>query len=157
MLIGRDNPGDISLRVGEEGHLDLFPAGPVPPNPSELLSSEKMNEFKQYLDANYDVIIMDTPPNGIVSDAQLLQPWANMSLVITRFRQTIREQVNDIENWYNAGQFKPMGILLNGVTVKGYYGYKYSYYYTKRKYGYKYYSGDNVEMIDEVKSQNSKP
>jgi hypothetical protein len=35
-----------------------------------------------------------------------------------------------------------MGILLNGVTVKGYYGYKYSYYYTKRKYGYKYYSGE---------------
>jgi tyrosine-protein kinase Etk/Wzc len=149
MLIGRDNPGDISLRVGEEGHLDLFPAGPVPPNPSELLSSEKMNEFKQYLDTNYDVIIMDTPPNGIVSDAQLLQNWANMSLIITRFRQTLREQVKDIEDWYNAGQFKPMGILLNGVTVKGYYGYKYSYYYTKRKYGYKYYSGDNVEMDEE--------
>ena len=149
MLIGRDMPDGIALRVGEEGHLDLFPAGPVPPNPSELLSSEKMNEFKRYLDVNYDVIIMDTPPNGIVSDAQLLQPWANMTLVITRFRQTLREQVKDIEDWYNVGQFKPMGILLNGVTVKGYYGYKYSYYYTKRKYGYKYYSGDNVEMEDE--------
>jgi Mrp family chromosome partitioning ATPase len=110
-----------------------------------------MNEFKQYLDTNYDVIIMDTPPNGIVSDAQLLQNWANMSLIITRFRQTLREQVKDIEDWYNAGQFKPMGILLNGVTVKGYYGYKYSYYYTKRKYGYKYYSGDNVELLDEEK------
>lgn len=141
-LIGKNEFSEISLRVGDEGHLDLFPAGPVPPNPSELLSSERMNEFKAYLDAHYDVIVMDTPPNGIVSDAQLMQHWANITLVLTRFRQTLREQVKDVEDWYNAGQFKPMGILLNGVTVKGYYGYKYSYYYTKRKYGYKYYSGE---------------
>jgi capsular exopolysaccharide synthesis family protein len=149
MLIGRNNPEEVALRVADEGHLDLFPAGPVPPNPSELLSSDKMNEFKAYLDANYDVIVLDTPPNGIVSDAQLLQHWANITLVLTRFRQTLREQVKDIEEWYQAGQFKPMGVLLNGVTVKGYYGYKYSYYYTKRKYGYKYYSGDNVKMTEE--------
>jgi capsular exopolysaccharide synthesis family protein len=141
-LIGKNNFEEIALRVGDEGHLDLFPAGPVPPNPSELLSSDRMNEFKTYLDANYDVIVMDTPPNGIVSDAQLLQQWAQITLVLTRFRQTLREQVKDIEDWHNAGQFKPMGIILNGVTVKGYYGYKYSYYYTKRKYGYKYYSGE---------------
>ena len=140
-LIGKNEAADIALRVSEEGHLDLYPAGPVPPNPSELLSSERMNDFKAYLDANYDVIVMDTPPNGIVSDAQLLQGWSNINLIVTRFRQTLREQVKDIEDWHNAGHFKPMGVLLNGVTVKGYYGYKYSYYYTKRKYGYKYYSG----------------
>jgi len=144
-LIGKNEVADIALRVSEEGHLDLYPAGPVPPNPSELLSSERMNDFKAYLDANYDVIVMDTPPNGIVSDAQLLQGWSNINLIVTRFRQTLREQVKDIEDWHNAGHFKPMGILLNGVTVKGYYGYKYSYYYTKRKYGYKYYSGGETE------------
>ena len=144
-LIGKNEVADIALRVSEEGHLDLYPAGPVPPNPSELLSSERMNDFKAYLDANYDVIVMDTPPNGIVSDAQLLQGWSHINLIVTRFRQTLREQVKDIEDWHNAGHFKPMGILLNGVTVKGYYGYKYSYYYTKRKYGYKYYSGGETE------------
>ncbi|MBU6158742.1 MAG: polysaccharide biosynthesis tyrosine autokinase [Bacteroidetes bacterium] len=142
VLIGKNDPSEIPIRISDDGHLDLFPAGPIPPNPSELLSSEKMNEFKTYLDANYDIIIMDTPPNGIVSDAQLLQDWTNITLVITRFRQTLREQVRDIEEWHNAGQFKPMAIIFNGVTVKGYYGYKYSYYYTKRKYGYKYYSGE---------------
>jgi tyrosine-protein kinase Etk/Wzc len=146
-LIGKNEAADIALRVSEEGHLDLYPAGPVPPNPSELLSSERMKDFKAYLDANYDVIVMDTPPNGIVSDAQLLQGWSHINLIVTRFRQTLRDQVKDIEDWHNAGQFKPMGILLNGVSVKGYYGYKYSYYYTKRKYGYKYYSGDNVEEV----------
>jgi capsular exopolysaccharide synthesis family protein len=144
-LIGKNEVSEIALRVSEEGHLDLYPAGPVPPNPSELLSSERMKDFKAYLDANYDVIVMDTPPNGIVADAQLLQGWSHINLIVTRFRQTLRDQVKDIEDWHNAGQFKPMGILLNGVTVKGYYGYKYSYYYTKRKYGYKYYSGGETE------------
>lgn len=140
ILIGKTNPGDVTFRIQDDGILDLFPAGPVPPNPSELMSLDRMQEFKAYLDQHYDVVIMDTPPNGIVSDAQLLQPWADITLVITRFRLTVREQVREIEEWYQGGMFQPMGILFNGVSVSGYYGNKYSYYYHKRKYGYKYYS-----------------
>ncbi len=142
VLIGKSELADSVFRIQEEGHLDLFPAGPIPPNPSELLSSEYMNDLKTYLDQNYDVIIMDTPPNGIVADAQLLQGWSDITLLVTRFRLTVREQVKEIEEWYQAGMFKPMGIIFNGVSIKGYYGNKYGYYYAKRKYGYKYYSSE---------------
>ncbi len=147
-LIGKSELTASVFRIQEEGHLDLFPAGPVPPNPSELLSSPHMDDLKNYLDQNYDVIIMDTPPNGIVADAQLLQGWSDLTLVVTRFRLTVREQVKEIEEWYQAGMFKPMGIVFNGVSVSGYYGYKYGYYYAKRKYGYKYYSTEVGEIDD---------
>lgn len=141
-LIGKTSITEGVFRVQEEGHLDLFPTGPIPPNPSELMSSPAMQELKDYLDANYDVVIMDTPPNGIVADAQLLQSWTDITLVLTRFRLTVREQVREIEEWHQSGIFPTMGVILNGVQVRGYYGNKYSYYYTKRKYGYKYYSTD---------------
>ncbi|MFY7880422.1 MAG: GumC family protein [Lacibacter sp.] len=142
-LIGKLDVNDIAIRIGEEMELDLFPAGIIPPNPSELLSSDKMTELKKYLDEHYDVVIIDTPPNGIVSDAQLIQSWCHIALIITRFRMTIREQIKDIEEWYQSGIFRPMAIILNGVSVHGYYGSRYGYYYTKRKYGYKYYSDTN--------------
>ena len=140
ILIHKNTPEECTYRIHEEGHLDLFPAGPVPPNPSELMSGKEMTTLKSYLDAHYDVIVIDTPPNGIVADAQLLQPWASITLVLTRFRLTVREQVREIEEWHEKGQFQPMGIIFNGVSVHGYYGNKYGYYYAKRKYGYKYYS-----------------
>jgi tyrosine-protein kinase Etk/Wzc len=139
-LIGKIEVSDLAIRVSDEMHLDLFPAGAVPPNPSELLSSDKMLELKDYLDTNYDVVVIDTPPNGIVADAQLLQSWSHISLIITRFRMTVREQIKDIEDWYHAGLFKPMAVILNGVSIQGYYGNRYGYYYAKRKYGYKYYA-----------------
>ena len=145
VLIGKNQANEIAIRIQEDAHLDLFPAGPVPPNPSELMSSEKMKELKAYLDGNYDVIIMDTPPNGIVADAQLLQPWANMNLILTRFRLTVREQIREVEEWHQNGLFQPMGIIFNGVSVHGYYGNKYGYYYSKRKYGNKYYSSKGVQ------------
>jgi capsular exopolysaccharide synthesis family protein len=145
ILINKNKPDECTYRIHEDGHLDLFPAGPVPPNPSELMSGTEINAFKAYLDAHYDVIVIDTPPNGIVADAQLLNPWASITLVLTRFRLTVREQVREIEEWHEKGLFQPMGVLLNGVSVYGYYGNKYGYYYAKRKYGYKYYSEEKAE------------
>lgn len=140
VLIGKDEPKDIAISVYEDGIVDLFPAGPIPPNPSELMSNGRMKLLKDYLDANYDVIVMDTPPNGIVADAQLINSWVNVVLVITRFQMTLREQVREIEDWNQSRLFKPLAVVFNGVRVKGYYGYKYGYYYTKRRYGSGYYS-----------------
>ena len=56
----------------EDKNFHFYPAGPIPPNPQELLSDSKINELKGYLQKNYDVIIIDTPPYGIVADAQIL-------------------------------------------------------------------------------------
>ena len=154
LLLGKEKPADIVLQVinQEKETLDLFPAGAIPPNPQELISSEYMKSLKEYLDANYDMVVVDTPPYGIVADAQILGQWADVSLILTRFGQTVKEQVMEINEWNKRGTFKSMALIFNGIKNSGYFGYKYGYYYYKRKYGYSYYSGYTSSGKSETKS-----
>ena len=101
-----------------------------------------MDELFDNLYKNFDVIVVDTPPYGIVADAQLLTNKVDITLVVTRFQYTITDQVIEIENWNNTGIFPKMAVIFNGIRSKGYYGYKYGYYAYKRKYGYHYYHSD---------------
>jgi capsular exopolysaccharide synthesis family protein len=142
-LIGKLPYEKIPINVSNEhenGVLDLFPAGAIPPNPQELISGPFIQGLKDYLDANYDVVIIDTPPFGIVADAQILGKWADVTLIVTRYKQTIKDQITEINEWYERDLFKHMALVLNGVKNKGYFGSKYGNYYYKRKYGYTYYS-----------------
>jgi capsular exopolysaccharide synthesis family protein len=143
ILLGRCKPDEIiynPLKEKLDENLHFFPAGPIPPNPQELLSNMYLNELKNYLDKNYDVAIIDTPPYGIVSDAQILANWADISLFITRFNYTIKEQIQEINEWQQKAIFKRMAFILNAVKNTGYFGHKYGYYYYKKKYGYYYYN-----------------
>jgi len=124
----------------DDNNFHFYPAGPIPPNPQELLSDIKINELKEYLIKNYDVIIIDTPPYGIVADAQILGQIVDTTLIVTRFGYTMKEQIIEIEKWSDNKTFPSMSVVLNGVKHKGYFGNKYGYYYYKRKYGYDYYS-----------------
>jgi capsular exopolysaccharide synthesis family protein len=150
MLVGKNKVEEIIIPVfrTETETLDLFPSGAIPPNPQELVSTSYMQDLKKYLDEHYDIIVIDTPPFGIVADAQILGKWADVSLVVTRFQQTVREQVMEINEWNERGLFKSMALIFNGVKNSGYFGYKYGYYYYKRKYGYSYYSGTGSEKKD---------
>ncbi|MFN8246370.1 MAG: hypothetical protein U0T56_08335 [Ferruginibacter sp.] len=107
-----------------------------------MIAGEFIGKVKKYLDENYDVVIIDTPPFGIVADAQILGDWADVTLIFTRFQQTVREQIQEINEWYNRNLFKSMALVFNGVRDKGYFGSKYGNYYYRRKYGYGYYSSE---------------
>lgn len=143
-LSGKINIKDMVVNLSEKPDqvLDLFPAGQPPPNPQELISGEYIKDFKDFLDTNYDIVIIDTPPFGIVADAQILGEWADISLILTRFKQTVKDQVAEINEWNNLGIFKRMALVFNGVKNKGYFGTKYGNYYYKRKYGEAYYTSD---------------
>ena len=151
MLVGKNKVDEIVVPIfrTDKEVLDLFPSGAIPPNPQELVSTSYMTDLKNYLDANYDVVVVDTPPFGIVADAQILGKWADVTLIVTRFQQTVREQVLEINEWNDRGLFKSMALIFNGVKNSGYFGYKYGYYYYKRKYGYSYYSS-NPEKKDKA-------
>jgi capsular exopolysaccharide synthesis family protein len=140
VLIGEVEPKEIVIPLMKTHPLFLLPTGPIPPNPSELLSGNYIEKLKSYLDKNYDVIIIDTPPFGLVADAQLLEHWSHVNLFMVRFQKTLQEQISEIENVYQRKVFKNMGIIFNGIKMTGYYGYKYGYYGARRKYGYTYYS-----------------
>lgn len=145
VLIGKSEIKDIIFHVGKDSNerLDFFPAGAIPPNPQELISGEYIQSIKQYLDQHYEVVIIDTPPFGIVADAQILGQWADVTLIVTRFQQTVKEQIAEINEWHDRNIFKSIALIFNGVRNKGYFGNKYGYYYYKNKYGYNYYSGDD--------------
>lgn len=139
-LIGKQEAADTAIQPLEgDPYLHLFPAGPIPPNPQELMTNKRMAELKKYLDENYDIIIIDTPPFGIVADAQIMNQWADVTLMVIRFGFTMKEQILEITEWNDKKIFNNMATVFNGIKDKGYYGYKYGYYYYKRKYGYTYY------------------
>jgi tyrosine-protein kinase Etk/Wzc len=141
-LIGKAEFEDLPQMIAGDENFHFFASGPIPPNPSELMSSSKMEELFENLYKNYDVIVVDTPPYGIVADAQLITSKVDITLVVTRSQFTITEQVIEIENWHTSGIFPKMAVIFNGIRSKGYYGYKYGYYAYKRKYGYQYYHSD---------------
>ena len=142
VLLGELEPAAIVQPVMEGYHLDLMISGPIPPNPSELMAMPKMENLKQFLDDNYDVVIIDTPPFGLVTDAQLLDSWADISLVVVRFMNTFQDQVAEIEEARQNKAFSNMAVIFNGIKTVGYYGYRYGYYGQKRKYGYGYYANN---------------
>lgn len=147
LLLGKTEVEKVAMRLTDEtvGLLDVYPAGAIPPNPQELISGKHIQAFHEYLSNNYDMVVIDTPPYGIVADAQILGKWADVTLIVTRYKQTIKEQITEINEWHDRGIFTHMAIILNGVKNKGYFGSKYGNYYYKRKYGYSYYSSDNSE------------
>ena len=100
-------------------------------------------------------MIVDTPPFGIVADAQILGAWADLVLMVTRFNQTTSDQILEINEWVDNGVFKSVGMIFNGVKNSGYFGYKYGYYYYKRKYGYGYYSSYISEKKESKKDKNT--
>ena len=116
-------------------NLDIIPSGPIPPNPAEMIASDKCAELFDELKKRYDYIVIDTPPLGLVTDAFLLMRYTDANIFIVRQGHTNKNifgsVIKDLEN-RNAN----IAIVINGVETGKSYGYgKYSYGYG---YGYGY-------------------
>jgi capsular exopolysaccharide synthesis family protein len=135
-LIGRSNFEDIIHETNID-NLFISPAGPIPPNPAELIESPRMNEFFKKAREQFDIIIIDTPPVGMVIDALLAARYSDVSLFILRQNYSNKNILDLIEEIYQKHEVSNMGILMNDIRHKGYYGYGYRYY----NYGYGYSYG----------------
>ncbi len=119
-------------------NLDIITAGHVPPNPSELLSSKKMDELFAKLREEYDYIIVDSPPIIAVTDALILSKKVDQLVLVIRVNSTEREIIEQAKSLLHNIDVKVAGVVVNGIEVKKYYsGYKYYYYYY-----YYYYTDD---------------
>ncbi len=123
-------------------NLSFAPSGPVPPNPAELIGSPKMTEFINRARNEFDTIIIDTPPVGIVTDALLLNRLANVTLFVVRQRYTTRGSVQLLDEIYRKGEMPNVSMLVNDISASGYYGYGLRYGYSLG-YGHKYYDPGN--------------
>lgn len=117
-------------------NLYLLQAGSVPPNPNELLVSGRLDVLMDTLRNEYDVIIVDTAPVGLVSDTFLLNRIADMFIYVTREYVTPKQTVEYINSIYNERKLNNMYVVLNATVLD-----KKKYGYSRYKYGYKYYYG----------------
>jgi capsular exopolysaccharide synthesis family protein len=144
-LIGQtDDIKGLSVRSSEYPNLDVYFSGPIPPNPTELLTGERAKRIINDLRRDYDYIIIDSAPVGLVSDAFLCAEHADLVLYILRQRFTLKKQMEYIAEVKHSEKFKSLALVINDVVVGGrygYYGYNYSYgygYASMYGYGYKY-------------------
>lgn len=123
---------------GINANLDLMLAGPIPPNPTELLSHSNLGTIIDYLKTKYDYIILDTAPVGLVTDTLQVGKYADVCAFICRADYTPKASFELINSLAQEGKMPNMCIVLNGVDMSKK---KYSYYYGYGKYGrYGYYS-----------------
>jgi capsular exopolysaccharide synthesis family protein len=140
-LAGNIDPSKIIRKVPEAENLYVITTSYVPPNPAELLLSERLPELFDYLKSNFDYIVIDTPPLGIVSDARVLAEFADLSIYVVRQRFTQRKQVKMLNDIYLEKRLPNLAMVVNDVKpkgIRGYYGYG---YYSAGNYGYDYSMG----------------
>ncbi len=142
-LSGNSKYEDVIVKTGIS-NLWCTISGPVPPNPSELIERETMTAFLEKARKQFDYIIIDTPPVAVVTDALLLSRLTDVTLFVVRQRYTSRNTLSLIEEIYRAHEIKNPGIVVNDISMSGYYGYGLRYGYSfgynyGYNYGYKYY------------------
>ena len=134
-LVGKAELKDVIVPVAEHENLYVLPCGPIPPNPSELLLDAKVEEMFNWLRQNFDAIIVDTAPVGMVGDAMTLGKFADCTLYLVRQGHTFKKQVVLIDELYRTMKLPKVSIVINDVKVKPGYGY---YGYGRYGYGYGY-------------------
>ena len=113
--------------------LDVLPVGKMPPNPAELLAEPRLATLLKEVRTSYDYIFLDCPPIEIVTDSDIVAPFADMTVFVIRAGVMERSMLPQIERYYTTKKYNNIAILLNGTESAGRYGYKYGY-----KYGYAY-------------------
>ncbi|RFN60028.1 polysaccharide biosynthesis tyrosine autokinase [Marixanthomonas ophiurae] len=131
---------DEIIQKTKVGHLDVITSGPVPPNPSELLMGENMSRLIDELKEQYDYIILDTPPLGLVADALELLKYADATIYMVRQNYTKKGMFDIVNEKYRTGEITNISIVMNFFEEKAKYGYGYGYGYGGYGYG-KYGNG----------------
>ncbi len=116
--------------------LDIITTGSLPPNPSELILSTTFTKLLETLKRQYDYIIIDTPPIGLVTDAAIIMNYSDISFAVVRAQYTRKEFVSNIDRIAKDYSQNRMGIILNATSLDSGYGYgaNYAYGYGNSKY-----------------------
>jgi tyrosine-protein kinase Etk/Wzc len=152
-IIGSASFEDLPIKVEDIDNFYVIPCGPIPPNPSELLLSPRLQELIETARKNFEVVILDSAPVGLVSDAINLAQFADCTLYIVRRGHTPRKLLNLVNELYINKRLPSLSILLNDVKTEG--GYLGRYYGNYGYYGYGKSSGGYFD--EEKRSKRKKP
>ncbi len=135
---------DVQKLIVTDGNVEgmnVLPMGTMPPNPTELLYSERLAPLFEMFRQQYDYIFVDCPPVEIVADTQILEQYADRVIFVVRSGLLERSMVKELQKLYDEKKHTNMSIILNGTEGSGRYGngyYRYGYGYG---YGYGYHYG----------------
>ncbi len=132
-LIGESTLQDIIQKTSYD-NFSIISSGPIPPNPSELTALDKTKELVRLLKEKYEIIIIDSPPIGIVSDSFYLAPMADVCLLVVRSEHTLRDMFEKTLNEITESGTKGVSLVVNDIQSNSkYYSYGEKYGYTKEK------------------------
>lgn len=148
-LLAKDKVTESDLKAviqpsGVNANLDLLLAGPIPPNPTELLARENLKTITDMLRETYDYIILDTAPVGLVTDTLQIARVADVTAFVCRADYTPKSSFTLLNNLAAEKKMPNICVVLNGIDMsKKKYGYYYGYgkYGKYGRYGYGSYSG----------------
>jgi succinoglycan biosynthesis transport protein ExoP len=135
-------------------NLSILPAGPIPPNPAELLHSDRFKTFLARLAERYDRVILDSPPVVAVTDAAILSTLVDSTVLIVKAFSTTKEVCRQALRLLGDVGAKTAGTILNFVDLDRH-EYKYYHYYYRR-YGY-YHTNENLGSSGQPPSQQQSP
>lgn len=132
---------DVVVPASAAVRFDVLPIGTIPPNPTELLSGERLQALLSELRTRYDYVFIDCPPIELVADTHIIEKYADRTIFVVRAGLLERSMLSELENLYTEQKFKNMAVLLNGTEGSGsyHYGYRYGYHYG---YGSGYYGNE---------------
>jgi capsular exopolysaccharide synthesis family protein len=142
-LLSLTDPDDVYITPVEGlPSLTMLPAGPRPPNPGEILSSNRMAELIDQWRKGYDYVIIDTPPILMVSDALGVASRADGTVMIVRAGLTRKKAITRSFELLSRSKIHILGAIINDIDLK----IENFYTYSSRGYGYKYYSHKGREL-----------
>lgn len=141
------NLSDIIVNDNKYEYLHVLPVGTIPPNPTELLFSEKLKQLIATVKEQYDYVFIDCPPIELVADTQIIEKLADRTIFVVRAGLFERSMLPELENLYTEKKYKNMSLILNGTEgTGGRYGYSYGY-----RYGYHYGYGSHYHYGSDEK------
>jgi len=126
-----------------DAYLDVLSSGPKPPNPSDLVESDRMRQIVEQARDVYDLVVIDTPPLSVVSDAIPLISHVDGVLVVCRLRKITREAATHLHKQLERLSAPVIGIVANDINKTDSYGYGYGSYYTSEARSYVEDSADD--------------
>ena len=151
-LMGKAAIEDIILPIERMSNLYVIGCGPIPPNPAELILDAKLEELFREVKERFDVVVLDTAPVGLVSDAIELGKYADASIYIVRHNYTFKKQVQLVEELYSGKKLPHLSIVINDVKAKLGYG-KYYGYVSYGYVGYGYRSDRYISHYFDTKNK----
>lgn len=149
-MLGKATLDELIMQVPGQDNFFVLACGPIPPNPSEMLLDQKIATLFDTLKEQFDIIVIDTAPVGMVSDAMTLSKFADCTLYLVRQGHTFKKQIALIDELYRENKLPKVSVIINDVKNKPGYG-----YYGYGRYGYGYGYGHSSSYYEEEKPPRS--